>query len=91
LTRVCYIAAKKQECPLTLTRFREEHYDTKAHRAWVKIQGAGDPGNPYVESPGTASHGAERRALRSLYFKEKGTKPASPKQRRLEWQDQGFG
>jgi len=74
-----------------MTRFREEHYAKKPHKT-AKVQGPGDPANPFLAVGEPASWGPERRALRSLYFKaQKSHKAPSKAQGRLAWQDQGFG
>jgi hypothetical protein len=60
-----------------MTRFREEHYATQAHRTWVKVQRANHPGHPQITKQ-LAEMGSkqERDALRSAYFagKRKGKK-----------------
>jgi len=77
-----------------LTRFREEHYATKAHRAVRKasrVQRAGDKVHPPKPDNTASLQAQERESLRRDYFKAKGTKPPKANQRRLAWQDLGFG
>ncbi len=54
-----------------MTRFREEHYDTKAHKAWAKVQRSGHVDDPFVATARTVAECAERRTLRSEFFKKK--------------------
>ena len=60
-----------------MTRFREEHYATQAHRTWVKVQRANHAGHPQIAKQ-LAEVGSkqERDALRATYFagKRKGKK-----------------
>jgi len=83
-----YEASDRRETPDIMTRYREEVYDTKAHRAWVKVQGSSDARDPYAEAARSAAERKERRALRSQYFtkKPKGRKTTTKNyaQRRLE-------
>ncbi len=57
-----------------MTRFREEQYDTKAFRAWVKVQRANHSRSSERSEARLAwAVRQERRALRSEYFKKKAT------------------
>jgi len=49
-------------CPNLMTRFREEHYDTKAHKAWVKA------GCPSDQGPEEAPKGPQ--GLRREHFRQ---------------------
>ena len=53
-----------------MARFREEHYATKEHRAWVALQRRADPVDQTVIRK-VRTWSEERRALRSEYFKKK--------------------
>ena len=93
---VRYAAAEKGANPDLMTRFREEHYDTKAHRAWAKVQRTDNEGGEVLGDEGRAERAldAERRTLRSEWFKKEQAKhpqDASKAQRRLAWRDPGFG
>ena len=78
-----------------MTRFREEHYDTKGHRAWVKVQGTDYESDPYAEGTWSAPWSEERRALRSEYLKKAAQSRKAGQTtkilRRTAWQDPGFG
>ena len=79
--------------PNLMSRFREEHYATKAHKASVKLQRADNSLLEEGAFPGHPDWEKERRALRSQYFKEKAKMAPSTAygQRRLAWRDPGFG
>ena len=83
---VCYEAAEKLKRGLpSMTRFREEHYATQAHRTWVKIQRADNAGREVSALSASSARCQERRTLRSEYFAKKGKSTKAPKarQRRL--------
>jgi len=62
-----------------MTRFREEHYATRAYRAALKVPRTDNASDPFVTGEGSPSRGQERRALRSEFFKKKGKRPAPGK------------
>jgi len=76
---ICYEAADSRETPNLMTRFREEHYATRAHMAWAKVQRTDNQGGP-PPAEELARLGAvqERNALRSAYFKRKQQGKTSP-------------
>ena len=76
---LCYEAADKRETPDLMTRFREEHYDTKAHRTWVKVQRAGDTVHKAVTSSADGLTAAEWLTLRSRYFARKAKGHTGPR------------
>jgi len=84
---LCYKAREKRVTHFLMTRFREEHYDTGAHRSWVKIQRSDNARHTVAAEASSLTRGEERRALRSEYFKKKSqgrTAPPAAAQRRLQ-------
>ena len=68
-----------------MTRFREEVYASRQHRATVRLQRADHSDSPRALEERGDPDSAERRALRSEYFKKK-TKRAAQRasQERLD-------
>ncbi len=75
---LCFVAADRRETPDLLTRFREEHYATKAHKAWVASLQRADNEGDQAGAGSLAILAAEQRALRSEYFKTLRKKAAKP-------------
>ena len=75
-----------------MTRFREEYYDTAAHRAWVKVQRATDArrqGSKQVWIAPPRTQDEERRALRAEYFKAKAKRGYAPSATQARWKLDG--
>ena len=87
---LCFIAANNRESPHLMTRFREEHYDTKAHRAWAEVQRADHESHTDGEEKWNIAVRKERRTLRSEYLKAAAKKRAPVQALQARWKLDDF-